>query len=259
MLVVPKEDTPSAIPAHRRAVFDVTGAGDTVIAVLALATASGASLEVAARIANAAAGIAVGQVGAAAVPAAEIVAALTGHSTEKLLSRRGLAARVEEWRLQGKRVVFTNGCFDLLHSGHLSLLRQAAELGDVLVLAVNSDASVHRLKGDGRPLVPQAERATLLAALDCVDALTVFHEDTPEEIIRELRPDVLVKGQDYRLDQVVGRDIVEAAGGRVELVPLLAERSTSGLIDRIRKVAGRATARRDKNEAKGTKRGRVKS
>jgi D-beta-D-heptose 7-phosphate kinase/D-beta-D-heptose 1-phosphate adenosyltransferase len=234
MLVVPRGGKHVAVPAHRRDVFDVTGAGDTVIAVLALGVAVGESLEDAARIANAAAGIAVGQVGAVAVPAAEIVAALNGRSTGKILSRRGLVARVEEWRLQGRRVVFTNGCFDLLHSGHLSLLRQAAEFGDALVLAVNSDGSVRRLKGEGRPLVPQDERATLLAALDCVDAVFIFDEDTPEEIIREVRPDVLVKGQDYRIDQVVGREIVEAAGGRVELVPLLPDRSTSSLIDRIR-------------------------
>jgi D-beta-D-heptose 7-phosphate kinase/D-beta-D-heptose 1-phosphate adenosyltransferase len=254
VLVVPKEDPHTAIPAHRRAVFDVTGAGDTVIAVLALATASGASLEVAARIANTAAGIAVGQVGAAAVPAAEIVAAFSGRATEKILSRRGLVARVEEGRLQGKRVVFTNGCFDLLHSGHLSLLRQAADLGDVLVLAVNSDHSVRRLKGEGRPLVPEAERASLLAALDCVDAVTLFGEDTPEELIRELRPDVLAKGQDYRIDQVVGRDIVEAEGGRVELVPLLPERSTSGLIDRILNNADQTTTATD-TEADGSEHG----
>jgi D-beta-D-heptose 7-phosphate kinase/D-beta-D-heptose 1-phosphate adenosyltransferase len=234
MLVVPEDGDHVAVGAQRRGVFDVTGAGDTVIAVLALGVAVGESLEDAARIANTAAGIAVGQVGAVAVPAAEIMATLSGRTPGKILSRRGLVARVEEWRLHGRRVVFTNGCFDLLHSGHLSLLRQAAELGDALVLAVNSDGSVRRLKGEGRPLVPETERAALLAALDCVDAVTIFDEDTPEEVIREVRPDVLVKGQDYRLDQVVGRDLVEAAGGRVELVPLLPDRSTSGLIDRIR-------------------------
>jgi len=234
VLMVPRRGEHSAIRARSRAVYDVTGAGDTVIAVLALGIAAGADLDDAARIANAAAGIAVGKVGATAVPAADLLSELAPRLTGKVMTRSGLAAQVEAWRLQGKRVVFTNGCFDLLHIGHISLLREAAQLGDVLVLAINSDDSVHRLKGDGRPLMPQAERAAILAALDCVDAVTVFEEDTPLETLEQVRPDILVKGQDYRLHEVVGRELVESAGGRVELVALRPDRSTSELIERIR-------------------------
>jgi D-beta-D-heptose 7-phosphate kinase/D-beta-D-heptose 1-phosphate adenosyltransferase len=152
------------------------------------------------------------------------------------MSRPDLATQLEAWRLEGRKIVFTNGCFDLLHIGHLSILREAAALGDKLVLAINSDASVRRLKGETRPLIPETERATLLAALECVDAITIFDEDTPLEILKELKPDILVKGQDYQLHEVVGRELVESLGGRVELVPLLPEHSTSALIERIRRA-----------------------
>ncbi len=236
MLVVPANGDHTTIRAQRRAVFDVTGAGDTAVAVLALGIGAGARLADAVRLANLAAGIAVGEVGTAAVPAADLLAALDGRTQGKVMTRSGLAAQVESWRMQGKRVVFTNGCFDLLHVGHLALLREAAQLGDVLVLAINSDASVGRLKGDDRPLMPQADRATLLAALDCVDAVTIFDEETPLETLQQVRPDILVKGQDYQIHEVVGRELVESYGGRVELVALLPERSTTALIDRIRKT-----------------------
>ena len=234
MLVVPAEGREVAVPAIRREVYDVTGAGDTAIAVLALALADGAPLAHAAQLANAAAGVAVCQVGAVAVSAASIRDALVSHPDSKILSRHDLAARAATWRSAGKRIVLTNGCFVLLHAGHLTLLGHAARLGDVLVLAINSDASVRRLKGADRPLVPQAERAALLAALTHVDAVTVFDEDTPLEVLKEVRPDVLVKGGDYQLSEVVGRELVEAAGGRVEIVPLVPERSTSSLLERIR-------------------------
>jgi len=235
MLVVPASGPPLAVPAIRREVYDVTGAGDTAIAVLALALADGAPLEQAAQLANAAAGVAVCQVGAVAVSAASIRDALASRPEAKLLSRHDLAARAATWRSAGKRIVFTNGCFDLLHAGHLALLGHAARLGDVLVLAINSDGSVRRLKGPDRPLVPQAERAALLAALSYVDAVTIFDEDTPLEVLQAVRPHVLVKGGDYRAAEVVGRELVEAAGGRVEIVPLMPERSTTSLLERIRK------------------------
>jgi D-beta-D-heptose 7-phosphate kinase/D-beta-D-heptose 1-phosphate adenosyltransferase len=234
MLIVPRDGPEIPIPAMRHPVYDVTGAGDTAIAVLALGLAAGASLADAAAVANAAAGCAVGAVGAVAVERAEIVAALHPGQRGIVLDRAALAARLATWRRAGKRIVFTNGCFDLLHAGHLSLLHGAAALGDVLVLAINSDASVRRLKGPERPLVPAAERVAMLAALECVDAVTVFDEDTPEEILRAVRPDVLVKGQDYQLSGVVGRDIVESYGGRVVLLPLVQGRSTSSLVERIR-------------------------
>jgi D-beta-D-heptose 7-phosphate kinase/D-beta-D-heptose 1-phosphate adenosyltransferase len=236
MLVVPAQGAETAIPAVQRAVYDVTGAGDTAIAVLAVSLAAKASFVAAAQVANAAAGIAVGQVGTVAVDGEGIRAALTDAATAKVLDQQDLATRSASWRMAGKRVVFTNGCFDLLHSGHLSLLREARKLGDILVLAINSDASIRRLKGPERPLVGQAERAALLAALDCVDAVTIFEEDTPLETIQRVRPQVLVKGADYRIDEVVGREFVEAGGGRVALVPLVPDKSTTALVQRIRGV-----------------------
>ena len=146
------------------------------------------------------------------------------------------------WRAAGKRIVLTNGCFDLLHAGHLDLLAHAARFGDVLVLAINSDASVRRLKGPERPLVPESERAALLAALTFVDAVTIFEEDTPLALLEVVRPHVLVKGGDYATSEVVGRELVEAAGGRVEIVPLTPERSTTSLVERIRAGGSAGTA-----------------
>ena len=238
MLVVPAAGAETAVPAMRHDVYDVTGAGDTAIAVLTLALAARAPLMQAAQLANAAAGVSVTQVGAVAVSAASIRDALAAHPDGKLLSRHELAARAATWRTEGKRIVVTNGCFDLLHAGHLALLSQAAKQGDVLVLAINSDATVRRLKGPERPLVPQAERAALLAALTFVDAVTIFEEDTPLQVLEAVRPHVLVKGGDYQPSEVVGRELVEAAGGRVVIVPLTPERSTSSLVARIRGARG---------------------
>jgi D-beta-D-heptose 7-phosphate kinase / D-beta-D-heptose 1-phosphate adenosyltransferase len=237
MLVVPAEGTPLAVPATKREVYDVTGAGDTAIAVLAVALAARAPLHAAAQLANTAAGIAVGQVGAVAVETGRIRDALASRPDGKVLERGALAASCASWRMAGKRIVFTNGCFDLLHSGHLSLLESAARLGDVLVLAINSDESVRRLKGSERPLVPQVERAALLAALSFVDAVTIFDEDTPLETLEAVRPHVLVKGADYRPEQIVGRELVESYGGRVAVVPLVPDKSTSALVARIRGVS----------------------
>jgi len=234
MLVVPAAGREIAVPAMRREVYDVTGAGDTAIAVLGLSLAAQAPLLAAAQLANAAAGVAVGQVGAVAVDAASIRDALAARPEGKILSRHDLAARTASWRTAGKKIVLTNGCFDLLHAGHLALLGHAAKLGDMLVLAINSDASVRRLKGPERPLVPQAERAALLAALTFVDAVTIFDEDTPLEVLKAVKPHVLVKGGDYKPTEVVGREFVESTGGRVEIVPLTPDKSTSSLVDRIR-------------------------
>jgi D-beta-D-heptose 7-phosphate kinase/D-beta-D-heptose 1-phosphate adenosyltransferase len=235
MLLVGRDGTVHHVPAVRRAVADVTGAGDTAVAVMATAVAAGATLQQAAEIANVAAGLAVAEVGAVAVEPDQISQALAEVRGGKVFSREALASRAAGWRVAGKRVVFTNGCFDLMHAGHLTLLHEAAKLGDVLVLAINSDESVRRLKGPGRPIVPETERAALLAALSCVDAVTIFDEDTPLETLKAVQPHVLVKGQDYSVDTVVGRDFVEANGGRVALVPLLAERSTTALVERIRR------------------------
>jgi D-beta-D-heptose 7-phosphate kinase/D-beta-D-heptose 1-phosphate adenosyltransferase len=234
MLIVDADGTDLLIPAVKRAVYDVTGAGDTAAAVLTACLAAGASIADAARIANTAAGIAVGEIGAIAVSSARIAGELSGIASSKLLSRAELPMRVKRWRDSGQRIVFTNGCFDLLHPGHLSLLNFAKSQGDILVLAINGDASVRRLKGAGRPVVSEQDRAAMLGALACVDAVTIFDEDTPLDAIRCVQPDILVKGRDYRIEEVIGRDIVEAAGGRVVLAPLLPDYSTTSLLARTR-------------------------
>ncbi len=154
-------------------------------------------------------------------------------SAEKIVSRDALIIRRRQWKDNRRRVVFTNGCFDLLHVGHVRLLEQARAEGDVLVVGLNSDASVRRLKGAGRPLVPQSDRAEVLAALACVDAVTLFEDDTPRELIATLLPDVLVKGGDWSPDKIVGRAEVEAAGGRVVVIPYFEGYSTSALIAKL--------------------------
>lgn len=224
------------IPTVAREVFDVTGAGDTVISVLSLGLACGLKLPEAAWVANVAAGIAVGKLGTSVVLPQEIVAEV-GHSQKdadaKIKNLDVLAHLVAGERARGKQVVFTNGCFDLLHVGHVKYLQKARQFGDLLVVGLNSDASVRRLKGERRPLIEESERAHILAALDCIDFVVLFDEDTPVRVIEAVQPDVLVKGGDYSLDQVVGREIVEARGGRVELVQFVDGRSTSRIIEKI--------------------------
>ncbi len=224
-----------SIPAASREVFDVSGAGDTVIATVAAGLAAGQSLLDAAYIANAAAGIVVGKVGTAVAYPEEIVAALNGTDWRggKIVNRSKAAEKVARWRALGQRVGFTNGCFDLLHPGHLHLLRQARAECDRLVVGLNSDASVKRLKGNGRPVRDEAARAAVLAGLADVDLVALFEEDTPEALIGELRPDVLVKGADYTLDKVVGADRVRAYGGRVVLAELLPGHSTSATVAKL--------------------------
>lgn len=224
------------IPTMAREVYDVTGAGDTVLAVMGLVLACGRGFEEAARLANVAAGIAVGKLGTSTVSPAEIISEVgLGHrdSDAKIKNRDVLAAIIAEERKRGKRVVFTNGCFDLLHVGHVKYLQKARSFGDLLVLGLNSDASVRRLKGDKRPLIGEEERAHLLAALDCIDYVTLFDEDTPLELIRSVKPMVLVKGGDYSPEGVVGKDVVESYGGRVELVEFVDGRSTTNIIEKI--------------------------
>ncbi|GAA0573942.1 D-glycero-beta-D-manno-heptose-7-phosphate kinase [Craurococcus roseus] len=239
MVLVRADGGHAAVAAQAREVFDVSGAGDTVIATLALAHAAGRPLEEAMRIANAAAGIVVGKLGTATVGAEELEHALHAGGVDGMEgpAALGLAAalrRVSEWRAQGLRVGFTNGCFDILHAGHVSLLQAARRRCDRLVVALNTDASVARLKGPSRPITPLADRAAVVAALAAVDAVVAFEEDTPLELVRALRPDVLVKGADYTEDRVVGADLVRASGGEVVLVDLLPGRSTTGLAARLR-------------------------
>ena len=224
------------IPTVAREVFDVTGAGDTVLAMLGLALASGHGVVESARLANAAAGIAVGKVGTSTVTPEEVIAEVgRSHpdSDAKIKNLDVLCRVVAGARERRKRIVFTNGCFDLIHVGHVKYLQKARSFGDLLILGLNSDASVRRLKGEKRPLIGEAERAHLLAALDCVDYVVIFDEDTPLNLIEAIRPDVLVKGGDYTREGVVGHDLVESYGGKVELVQFVDNRSTSGIIEKI--------------------------
>ena len=232
------------VPAMARAVFDVTGAGDTVIAQLAVVLAAGHGLETAVRLANHAAGIVVGRSGAASVTREELRAVLGDRRRTKsaILAREELDGALAEWRAEGRRIVFTNGCFDILHAGHVAYLREARSRGDILIVGVNDDESVRRLKGPERPINRLEDRLTVLAALEMVDAVTSFAEDTPLEIVQAITPDVLVKGQDWEDKGVVGREWVEKHGGEVYLAPLLPGRSTTAVADRL-KEAGQSAPR----------------
>jgi D-beta-D-heptose 7-phosphate kinase/D-beta-D-heptose 1-phosphate adenosyltransferase len=221
-------------PAVARQVFDVSGAGDTVIAVLALCLASGLRPESAVELANVAAGIVVGKVGTVPVERHELIAALAPQialqGEDKVVTREELVRRTALWKANGERVVFTNGCFDLLHIGHITVLEQARRFGDRLIVAINSDASVRELKGPSRPIVGERERGRVLAALAAVDAVVVFGEPTPLEVILESRPDVIVKGGDYAVETVVGASEVMAWGGQVKIIPIVEGFSTTRLI-----------------------------
>jgi len=195
-------------------------------------------VETAVELANLAAGIVVGKVGTVPIAQHELIAALTPSSGiemgEKILDRGVLMKRVAEWRAAGETIVFTNGCFDLLHVGHVTLLEDCRKFGSKLVLGLNTDASVQRLKGPSRPVVGERERARVMAALAAVDAVVLFDEDTPLELIRALKPNVLVKGGDYSVETVVGHEDVIAAGGRVEIVPTVQGFSTSNLMRKLK-------------------------
>ena len=223
-------DAAHHLPAEAREVFDVSGAGDTVAATLALALAAGAQLDDAAALANRAAGIVVGKAGTAVVHPEELAHAL-GHD-HKVLGLAAALDRIATWRRQGARIGFTNGCFDLLHPGHVSLLTQARARCDRLVVGLNSDASVARLKGAGRPVQGEAARAQVLAALSAVDLVVSFAADTPIDLIQAVRPELLVKGADYTVATVVGAAEVEAWGGEVFLAELAPGYSTTGMIVR---------------------------
>jgi D-beta-D-heptose 7-phosphate kinase/D-beta-D-heptose 1-phosphate adenosyltransferase len=239
MVIEPEASYHSA--ARAREVFDVSGAGDTVIAALAAGITGGLKIRTAVDLANVAAGIVVAKVGTVPVAKHELIAALTPSSGiaggDKILDSERAATRVAEWRAAGETIVFTNGCFDLLHVGHIALLEQCGRFGSKLVLGLNSDASVRRLKGPDRPIVGERERAQVMAALAAVDAVVLFEEDTPLELIRCLRPDVLVKGGDYTVETVVGHEEVLAAGGRVEIVPIVGRFSTTSIVKKLSESA----------------------
>ena len=223
-------------PAEAAEVYDLSGAGDTAVATLAASVAGGSDIETAVRLANLAAGVVVGKAGTAVARQADLMFALSPQRSalRKIVTREEAAEQVERWRRRGWRVGFTNGCFDLLHPGHVHLLEEARALCDRLVVGLNSDASVRRLKGPKRPVQPEAARAAVLASLASVDMVCVFEEDTPETLIAELHPDLLMKGADYTLDRVVGADLVRGWGGKVALADLLPGHSTTATLARIR-------------------------
>lgn len=226
-----------SIPTAAREVYDVTGAGDMFLAALAAGRANAMSWPDSVALANAAAGLEVETFGVVPIPLERIHGWLLDRASRehgKVHTRAQAAAYAADLRRAGRRIVFTNGCFDVLHPGHVSLLEQAAAMGDVLIVGLNDDESVRRLKGPRRPVNPQDHRARVLGALGAVGAVVIFAEDTPRDLIAAIRPDVLVKGADYAKDAVIGREIVESYGGRVELVPLVEGASTTRTIERMR-------------------------
>jgi D-beta-D-heptose 7-phosphate kinase/D-beta-D-heptose 1-phosphate adenosyltransferase len=243
MILVPRRGEPIHVPGLAVQVRDVSGAGDTVAAVLALALAAGADWETASRMANAAAAVAVSKKGAAVVTSTELRRKILPHAflaaEEKILADgEQLDSLLRVWRSGDLRVGFTNGCFDILHPGHVKLLTTARGACDRLIVGLNSDASVKRLKGEGRPVQNERARSEVLAALEAVDLVVLFDEDTPINLITRIRPHVLVKGSDYSREQVVGHEVVETYGGEVRLVDILPGFSTTSLVDRAR--GGRA-------------------
>lgn len=229
-------ETVQSLPAQAKDVFDVTGAGDTVIAVMALSVSVNMALNDAMYLANLAGGIVVGKLGTSTVSVQELTRAMHGDrdSTFGIVAENELAQILDAAKARHERIIMTNGCFDLLHAGHVTYLQQAKALGDRLIVAVNSDDSVKRLKGDSRPINGLQERMTVLAALACVDWVVAFEEDTPERLYCRLLPDVLVKGGDYLPEQVAGGDCVINAGGEVKILPFVDGLSTTKMIEKAR-------------------------
>jgi D-beta-D-heptose 7-phosphate kinase/D-beta-D-heptose 1-phosphate adenosyltransferase len=246
VLIVSRDGEAASFDATARRVVDVSGAGDTVVASFALALVSEAGIRNAARLANVAAGVVVAKRGTSQVTASELRDLLLSRPhfemREKIKNTEAVEDCVAAWRRDGLTIGFTNGCFDLIHPGHVQLLCEARSRCDRLIVGLNSDASVKRLKGATRPVQPEAARSIVLAGLAFVDAVILFADDTPIELITRIRPDILVKGADYRIDQVVGHEIVESYGGRVVLVELLPDSSTTLIIDRLKSDAANAVS-----------------
>jgi D-beta-D-heptose 7-phosphate kinase/D-beta-D-heptose 1-phosphate adenosyltransferase len=224
------------IKTRERKVYDVAGAGDMVLAMVAVARSAGASWEESAMLGNIAGGLEVEKFGSVPITRVEIIHELLGEMRQHAGKRRTMNRLLPELaihRAEGKRIVFTNGCFDLIHLGHIKYFQSAKREGDLLVVGVNTDAGIRRLKGEKRPIISEEDRVSVLEELESIDYLVTFDEDTPIELIQTIRPDVLVKGADYAKEQVVGWDLVESYGGRVVLVPLVEGRSTSAVIERI--------------------------
>ena len=237
MTLLVRDGSLTHLKAEARDVFDVSGAGDTVVATLAAALGAGGELETAATLANVAAGIVVAKVGTAVAFAADVISALhhqdRNTAEAKVMAVKPALDRIDMWRRSGLTVGFTNGCFDLLHPGHISLLSQAKKASGKLVVGLNSDSSVKLLKGSERPVQTEAARAAVLASLASVDLVIIFSEQTPLKLIEKLRPDVLIKGADYSVEKVVGADIVKSYGGRVVLAELAAGHSTTQTIAKL--------------------------
>ena len=234
-----RPDSPELhLPAKAQEVFDVTGAGDTVISVLAAALAAGETMADATALANIAAGQVVGKLGTAAISGPELRRAILGEqdSGQGVMTSDQLAIAVEDARAHGESIVFTNGCFDIIHAGHVGYLNEARKLGERLVVAINDDDSVRRLKGPGRPINPLERRMAVLAGLEAVDWVVSFSEDTPETLLQSLKPEILVKGGDYAIDQVVGGEFVLAYGGKVQALEFLDNCSTSDIVEKMRRV-----------------------
>ena len=237
MALARADGTGKIFAAKARSVYDITGAGDMVLAMLALGFGAGMPAEASVQLANVAAGLEVDRTGVTALTREEIRAELNVHprqSLRKQLTREQASRLATEYHRRGKSIVFTNGCFDLLHVGHITYLEEAASQGDVLIVGVNSDQSVRRLKGPQRPIVGETDRAMMLASLGCVDHVIVFDEDTPHNLLAEIRPDVLVKGGDYAPHEVAGHEIVEAQGGRVEVTGIVPDVSTTQIVESVR-------------------------
>ncbi|ENU1225471.1 MULTISPECIES: bifunctional D-glycero-beta-D-manno-heptose-7-phosphate kinase/D-glycero-beta-D-manno-heptose 1-phosphate adenylyltransferase HldE [Providencia] len=239
MSLIRRDEAPLHLPTQAQEVFDVTGAGDTVIGVLAASIASGRPLHEACALANAAAGVVVGKLGTSTVSPIELENAIRGRADTGfgVMTESELKQAVENARLRGERVVMTNGCFDILHAGHVSYLANARKLGDRLIVAVNSDASTRRLKGETRPVNPLEQRMTVLGALGSVDWVVAFEEDTPQRLIAEVLPDILVKGGDYRPEEIAGSAEVWAAGGEVKVLNFEDGISTTNIIKNIMKTS----------------------
>ena len=236
LLLMHKGGKPQFVPTRARDVYDVTGAGDTVLAMLAAALANDTGWEHATELANVAAGLEVERFGAVPVDLDEVlldVLATSNQAHGKLRTLDELVTELQAHKRQGKTIAFTNGCFDILHAGHVSYLRAAAAQGDLLVVAMNSDKSIRKLKGEDRPVNHEADRVLVLSALESVDYVVVFGSDTPKPLLRKIKPDVLVKGDEYAHDQVVGYEIVESYGGKIARVPMVKGKSTTNIIRKI--------------------------
>ncbi len=232
-----EEEKVCHIPAHAREVYDVSGAGDTVISTVTAGMTAGLCRLDSLNLANLAAGFVVGKVGTRPIRQTDLLTALSTAQalaqSEKICTLKELLDQINEWRAKGDRIVFTNGCFDLLHAGHVKFLEDAKRLGSRLVVGINTDSSVRKLKGETRPVIGQDDRARVLAALSAVDAVTLFAEETPLELIRAVKPDILTKGDDYTIAEVVGADEVKAWNGEVSLIALVDGKSSTNIVQSI--------------------------